>query len=175
MILDEHVHKLLTTEDQLARWQRHFEIVLNVTHRVTLDTGVSPCLVSGTLLNDEEIIEAIRKLKSGKATGQDRIVAEFLKAGPPELVDWLIEIIHLIWKTDKVPQEWKDLVLIPLFKKNDCLVCDNYYGILFLSIPGKVLANVLLGRLRPVIEPSLLEEQCSFRPQKGTIDQIWVL
>ena len=35
--------------------------------------------------------------------------------------------------------------------------------------------NILLGRLKPVIEPSLLEEQCGFRPQRGTIDRIWVL
>ena len=59
--------------------------VLNVTHPVSLDTGVSPCSVPGTPLNDEEIIEAIRKLKNGKATDQDRLAAEFLKAGPPEL------------------------------------------------------------------------------------------
>ena len=61
----------------------------------------------------------------------------------------------MIWKTGKVPQEWKDSVLIPLFKKKDHLVCDNYRGISLLSIPGKVLANVLLGWLKPVIEPSL--------------------
>ncbi len=67
--------------------------MLNVTRAATLDTGVSPCSVAGSALNDEEIIEAIGKLKNGKATGQDGIAAEFLKARPPELVDWLIEII----------------------------------------------------------------------------------
>ena len=51
-------------------------------------------------------------------------------------------------------------------KKNDRLVFDNYRGISLLSIPGKVFANGLLGRLTPVIKPSLLEEQCGFRPQK---------
>ena len=44
-----------------------------------------------------------------------------------------------------------------------------------LSISGKVRANILLGWLKPVIEPSFLEEQCGFLPQRGTIDQIWVL
>ena len=78
----------------------------------------------------------------------------------------------MIWKTGKVPQEWKDSVLIPLFKKNNRLICDNYRGISLFSISGKVLANILLSRLKPVIEPSLLEEKCSFRPQRGTIDQI---
>ena len=93
VILDEQGYKLLTTEDQLARWQHHFQSVLNVTRAATLDTGVSPCSVAGSALNDKEIIEAIGKLKNGKATGQDGIAAEFLKARPPELVDWLIEII----------------------------------------------------------------------------------
>ena len=65
--------------------------MLNVTR------PVSPCSVPGIPLYDEEIIEAIRKLKNGKATAQS------LKAAPPELVDWLIEIIQLIWKTGKVP------------------------------------------------------------------------
>ena len=62
-----------------------------------------------------------------------------------------------------------------IIQQNDHLVCDNYHGISLLSIPGKILANVLLGWLRPVIEPSLLEQQCGFRPQRETIDQIWVL
>ena len=87
VILDEHGHKLLTTEDQLACWQCHFESVLNVTRPVTLDTDVFPCSVPGTPVNDEDIIEAIIKLKNGKATDQDGIVAKVLKAGPPELVD----------------------------------------------------------------------------------------
>ena len=72
-----------------------------------------------------------------------------------------------------------------IIKKNDCLVCDNYCRISLLNIPGKVLANVLLGRLRPVIVPSLLmtnavfnlkgEQLNRFRyctPQRGTIEQI---
>ena len=55
--LDEHGRKLLRTKVQLVCWQRHFESVLKVTHPVTLGTGVSPCLVLGTPINDEEIIE----------------------------------------------------------------------------------------------------------------------
>ena len=138
-ILDKLCHKLLTTEEQLACWQCHFELVLNVTRPVTLDTDVSPCSVPGTSLNDEKIIEAIRKLKNGKATGHDEIAAEFLKAGPP--VDWLIEIIHLIWKTGKVPQEWKDSVLIQLLKRMTIWYVITIMGYHY-SVPGKVLANV---------------------------------
>ena len=138
MILDEHGHKLLTTEDQLACWQRHFESVLNVTRPVTLDTAASPCSVPGIPLNNEEIIEGIRKLKNGKATGQDGRAAEFLKAGPHKLVYWLIEI-HLIWKTGKFPQEWKDSILIPLLKRMTVLYVITIVGYHYSVFLGKSL------------------------------------
>ena len=66
-----------------------------MTRPVTLNTDVYPCLVPGTPNNDEEMIDAIRKLKNDKATGQDGIAPRFLR---------LIEIINLIWKTGRVPQ-----------------------------------------------------------------------
>ena len=74
-----------------------------------------------------------------------------------------------------MPQDWKDSVLVPVFKKNDRLICDNYRCISLLSVPGKVLANSLLERLKQSVEPLLLEAQCGFRSGRGTIDQIWLV
>ena len=42
------------------------------------------------------------------------------------------------------------------------------------SVPGKVLALVLLERLLNIIKPQLLEAQCGFQRGCGTVDQIWV-
>ena len=44
-----------------------------------------------------------------------------------------------------------------------------------LSVPGKVLTLVLLGRLQAIIEPQLMEAQCGFRKGRSTVDQIWVV
>ena len=126
-------------------------------------------------LSEEEITNAIKKLKNNRASGNNGITAELLKAGPTELVDWLSELLQQVWSSGRVPQDWKDSVLVPVFKKNDRLICDNYCGISLLSVPGKVLANILLERLKQSVEPLLLEAQCSFRLGKGTIDQIWLV
>ena len=40
---------------------------------------------------------------------------------------------------------------------------------------GKVLALILLERLQTIMEPQLLETQCGFRKECGTVDQIWVV
>ena len=37
---------------------------------------------------------------------------------------------------------WKGLVLVPIYKKNDQILCDNYLQRL-LSVPGKVLSFIL--------------------------------
>ena len=74
----------------------------------------------------------------------------------------------------QVPQEWKDATLVPLHKKKDKKICDNYRRVALLSVPGKMLALILLERLQAIIEPQLLEAQCGFWKGCGTVDQIWV-
>ncbi|KAI3358019.1 hypothetical protein L3Q82_003043 [Scortum barcoo] len=44
-----------------------------------------------------------------------------------------------------------------------------------LSLPGKVYARVLERRIRPIVDPRIQEEQCGFRPGRGTVDQLYTL
>ena len=55
-----------------------------------------------------------------------------------------------------MPQEWRNATLIPMFKK-DRKHCDNYRGVSQLSVPGKVLALILLARLQAIIVLQLME------------------
>ncbi|KAI3364402.1 hypothetical protein L3Q82_010826 [Scortum barcoo] len=48
-------------------------------------------------------------------------------------------------------------------------------GITLLSLPGKVYARVLERRIRPIVDPRIQEEQCGFRPGRGTLDQLYTL
>ena len=98
-----------------------------------------------------------------------------MKSGGSAVIDWLTELLQEVWRTRQVPQEWKDATLVPLHKKKDNKICDNYRGVALLSVPGKVLALILLERLQTIIEPQLLEAQCGFRKGRGTVDQIWVV
>ncbi|KAI3356686.1 hypothetical protein L3Q82_003368 [Scortum barcoo] len=76
---------------------------------------------------------------------------------------------------DSAPLEWQTGVVVPLFKKGDRRVCSNYRGITLLSLPGKVYARVLERRIRPIVDPRIQEEQCGFRPGRGTVDQLYTL
>ena len=87
-----------------------------------------------------------------------------------------IELFHVMWRKEAIPQEFKDATIIHLFKgKRNPQVCDNHRGISLLSIAGMILARVLLNRLNEHLEQSglLPESQCGFRKDRGTIDRIF--
>jgi len=52
--------------------------------------------------------------------------------------------------------------------------CDNCRGISLLSVPGKVLALLLMERLQAIIKPQLIEALCGFRKGRSTMEHIWV-
>ena len=176
-ILDESGIPLQGTEEKLARWKRHFEGVLNMQGTVAEEAMASLedlSHVDTPEVTREEVERAVKRLRNGKAADEDGIVPELLKNGGTSLVDWLWELLLEVWKTGQVPEEWKRAMLVPLHKKRDRKICDNYRGISLLSVPGKVLSLALLERLQPIIEPQLMEAQCGFRKGRGTVDQIWV-
>ena len=67
----------------------------------------------------EEVAKAVRRLQNGKAAGEDKIVAEPLKSSGETVIEWLTEVMQEVWRTKKVPQDWRNATLIALFKKKD--------------------------------------------------------
>ena len=83
------------------------------------------------------------------------------------------QVIQEIWDDQKVPQDWKDVSIVPLFKKGDRKDCRNYRGISMLATVGKILSRVLLNRLNEHISQNVLPEtQCSFTSGGSTMDMI---
>jgi len=71
----------------------------------------------------------IDKLKSHKSPGIDQIPAELIKAGGRKICLEVHKLITSIWKKEKLPEEWKESIIIPIHKKGDITDCNNYRGI----------------------------------------------
>ena len=86
------------------------------------------------------------------------------KYGGPVLHQKLVDIFQSIWQQGIVPQDFKDALIIHLYKrKGNHQQCDSHHGISLLSITGKVLARVLLNHLTTHLERGLLlESECGF-------------
>ena len=85
------------------------------------------------------------------------------------------EFLHTIWETGNVPQDFKDVTIIPLFKgKGSRQNVSNYRGISLLSVAGKILSRILLNRLNAeIMIVHTPEEQCGFRNGRSTVDLIF--
>ena len=61
-----------------------------------------------------------------------------------------------------MPEEWKELIIIPIYKKGDKTGCSNYRGIITLATTYKILSNILLSRLTPYAEEIIGDHQWGF-------------
>ena len=123
----------------------------------------------------QEIEDAISHLKKGKAPGIDMISAEEITAAGEEGVDALFSLCRKIWRQEEFPEDWKRSIILPIHKKKDKLQCDNYRGISLLCHSQKLMASVILQRIKARTEEILTEEQAGFRPGRSTIDQLFSL
>jgi hypothetical protein len=88
-------------------------------------------------------------LKSYKFPGTDQISAKFIKTGSETLCSEMHKLICSVWNKEKLPQQRKEFIIIPIHKKGDQTDCNNYQGISLLSTAYKILSSILLVRLTP--------------------------
>ncbi len=82
-----------------------------------------------------------------------------------------------LWITETPPEEWEIRLLSILPKKGDLSNPGNYRGIMMLEVAYKVVANILLTRLKPMKESVQLDHECQhgFRKMRGCVDYIFTL
>ncbi|KAK3517717.1 hypothetical protein QTP70_016386 [Hemibagrus guttatus] len=166
---------LVSTGDIVGRWKEYFEDLLNPTDTPSVEESEAGDSEVDSFITQAEVTEVVQQLLGGKALWVDEICPEYLKSLDVVGLSWLTRICNIAWRSGTVPLDWATGVVVPLFKKGDRRVCSNYRGITLLSLPGKVYSRVLERRVRLLVEPRIQEEQCGFRPSRGTLDQLYTL
>jgi hypothetical protein len=62
----------------------------------------------------------------------------------------------------ELPDQWKESVIAPIYKKGDKIGCSNYCRISLLPTSYKILYNILFSRLSPYVEEIIGDHQCGF-------------
>ena len=122
-----------------------------------------------------DVRRAIKALKNHKTPGLDNIPAALLKYGGEALKYEVWEIIQIIWRCEEMPGAWDTGNIIPVHKKGDKTICNNYRGITRLPTCYKVLALIIKEKLEPYIEEVIGDYQCGFRRGRSTIDHIFTI
>ena len=122
----------------LARWRNHFYQILNVrgvndVRQREIHTAEPP--VSESSAFDLEL--AIEKLKSHKSPGIDQIPTRLMKAEGRTIRHEIHKLIISIWNKKELPEEWKESIIVPIYKKGDKTDCNNYRDILICRLCKK--------------------------------------
>ena len=91
-----------------------------------------------------EVEICFEKLKSHKSPGFDHIRTEVFMARSRTIRSEIHKLIVSIWNKEELPEDWKESIILPIYKKGDKIDCSNYTGILLLPITFKFLTNILL-------------------------------
>ena len=123
----------------------------------------------------KEVSDIINKLKRNKAPGTDNIPAELVKYGGYILKHRMYNLILLIWSKEQLPMEWLQGIICPVYKKQEWTICSNYRLIMLLNIAYKILTIILNNRLSKIIESKLSDVQSRFRPNRSTLDNVFIV
>jgi sorting nexin-29 len=74
-----------------------------------------------------------------------------------------------------LPEQRKESIIVPIYKKSNKTDYSNYRGISLLSTSYKILSNILLSRLTPYVDEIVGYHQCGFRRNRSTTDQIFCI
>ena len=81
----------------------------------------------------------------------DQIPVEMIKCRGRTICSEIHELLNPSWNKEELPEQWKESIVVPIYKNDDKTECINYSGISLLSTMYKILSNIL-SRLTPYAE-----------------------
>jgi len=71
--------------------------------------------------------------------GSDGIHPELIKyGGGNELLNRMYELIRQIWEEERIPEEWKETIIVSIHKRGDRDRCENCRGIVLGNAAYKI-------------------------------------
>ena len=119
-----------------------------------------------------DVYQVLSKLKPGKAPGLDDTPPLLLSNCAKGIANSLCLLFNRSFAEGAVPDDWKEALVIPVFKKGDKAIPASYRPIALLPIVSKVLEKVVLAKLSKFIDPQLFSHQSGFRRHDGTHFQL---
>jgi hypothetical protein len=113
-------------------------------------------------------------MKGGKTMGSDGIPIDVWRCLGDVAIVWLTKLFNLIFRSNKMPDDWMRSILVPIFKnKGDVQSCTNYQRIKLMSHTMKLWERIIEHHLRGVT--NVTENQFDFIPGRSTMEAIFLI
>ncbi|CAF3471748.1 unnamed protein product [Rotaria socialis] len=107
--------------------------------------------------------------------GNDDIHYRFLKALNDKDMLTLLGFYNQVWVKEKIPEKWKESILLPILKCGKAsFLPESYRPIALNSCVGKIMERLVMQRLSAYMEENRMisPSQCGFRKGYGTLDAL---
>ncbi|XP_017250767.2 uncharacterized protein LOC108221396 [Daucus carota subsp. sativus] len=167
-------------KDITARWGRYFSELFNVARgrEIVFENEIvhvpNNDVHMGQDIDVAEVRAALCMMGKGKEVGLDEIPIEVWQCLAEQGVRWLTAFFNVIFRTSRMPSEWRLSVVEPIYKnKGDAQSCSNYLGIKLLSHTMKLWERVIECRVRRIV--TISANQFGFMPGRSTIEVIYLI
>lgn len=171
-IKDAAGNLLVKDKEICQRWREYCDELLNTEFPRESIPSAEPNLSDiPEDFTEEEVAQALKMMKNGKAVGPDDIPVEFWKSVGSVGIKFLTVMFNKMMRGAPMPDQWRTSYLIPLYKgKGDTTDCNNSRSIKLIPHSMKHYERTTGFRLRPLIR--LSDNQCGFVQGKSTFDAI---
>ena len=161
-------------EQVLDRWVEYIGELFN-DHRPEILPETSATELTGKDILKSEVEAAIKSMRNGKTTGNDKISKEMIEACEDLGTEKIVDLANNIFNSGVIPSQMKESVFITIPKKGDLLKCSNYRLISLMSHVTKIILRVLMNRIKMKIYAEVSWSQFGFRKNKGTRNAVFVM
>jgi hypothetical protein len=127
---------LLADSHNILNSWKNFSQLLNLhIRRIEIHTSETLVPVSYPL----EVEIDIAKFENYKSPVSVQILAELIQAVGEILLSAIHRLINSVWNMEKLPDQWKESIIVPAHKKSDKTDCNNYRVISLLSTSYNIL------------------------------------
>ena len=116
--------------------------------------------------SDDQILKILRALDINKAHGHDEISIRMLKLCGKSIITPLSLLFQNCINTRTSPDTWKKSNIVPVYKKGEKQIVDNYRQVSLLPILGKIFEKIIFNSIFEYLEENnlLCLNQSGFRP-----------
>ncbi|GAB0089080.1 hypothetical protein DMENIID0001_035590 [Sergentomyia squamirostris] len=172
----EDAHGTLLVDDKAIcnRMREYFNDLLNEEFPRESFPSVEPNTEDIDDFSVEEVMEAMKQMKRGKAVGPDQIPLEFWLKMNIVGLKWLTVLFNKMKSGQPMPEAFRKSFLLPFYKnKGDSRKLNNYRAIKLTPHTLKIYERVICNRLNKIVR--LSDNQCGFVEGRSTSDAIQCL
>ena len=157
---------------------RHFsEKIKSNSNKSKLDANVynGKCkliVACRNFMTRGDVENCLNDLGSKKCEGYDRIPVCTLYHARIPLLEPMVTLFENIYKTKKIPEQWKIAKIIPIFKKGSKNKIENYRPIANLCSASKIFEKLILKQIHYLENTNKLDltgkQQHGFKRNKST-------